>query len=175
MNDYFHSLLEIKQQWLLVFPSIVMQMILSVQFSFSKVIVRSGVFINLWLIRWPDLSFHCCLWYYFWLISTLWHPLPLSVSLRWLYSPELQHSFLNASITQTSRYNDYLSSACFWGSECSDQLFPGTNFKFKVQILMWTCFFLPPQELYQKLTDYDIRFYMYELLKVRIVQMLNST
>lgn len=27
--------------------------------------------------------------------------------------------------------------------------------------------FLPLQELYQKLTDYDIRFYMYELLKVR--------
>lgn len=26
---------------------------------------------------------------------------------------------------------------------------------------------LSPQELYQKLTDYDIRFYMYELLKVR--------
>lgn len=24
-----------------------------------------------------------------------------------------------------------------------------------------------PQELYQKLTDYDIRYYMYELLKVR--------
>lgn len=25
-----------------------------------------------------------------------------------------------------------------------------------------------PQELYQKLTDYDIRYYMYELLKVNL-------
>lgn len=29
------------------------------------------------------------------------------------------------------------------------------------------CVTLCSQELYQKLTDYDIRFYMYELLKVR--------
>lgn len=43
-------------------------------------------------------------------------PSPLSLPLRWLYSPELQRSSLNASITQTSRYNDHLSSAWFWGS-----------------------------------------------------------
>lgn len=40
------------------------------------------------------------------------------------------------------------------------------KFRFEVQILMQRC--LSPQELYQKLTDYDIRFYMYELLKVNI-------
>lgn len=28
--------------------------------------------------------------------------------------------------------------------------------------------FFSPQELYQKLTDFDIRFYMYELLKVSL-------
>ena len=32
---------------------------------------------------------------------------------------------------------------------------------------MFTCASVSWQELYQKLTDYDIRFYMYELLKVR--------
>lgn len=33
--------------------------------------------------------------------------------------------------------------------------------------LVLTCACVWLQELYQKLTDYDIRFYMYELLKVR--------
>lgn len=38
-----------------------------------------------------------------WFLST-----PFSCSLWWLYSPERQHSSLNASITQTSRYNPRL-------------------------------------------------------------------
>lgn len=77
---------------------------------------------NLWLIRWlnqcraTSCSILIIVYGFFWLISTLWHSPPLSVSLWWLYSPELQHSSLNASITQTSRYNDHTSSACFWGS-----------------------------------------------------------
>lgn len=35
----------------------------------------------------------------------------------------------------------------------------------------YSLFFFYLQELYQKLTDFDIRFYMYELLKVRLVYM----
>ena len=34
-------------------------------------------------------------------------------------------------------------------------------------------FSLSPQELYQKLTDFDIRFYMYELLKVSVALVLS--
>lgn len=33
-------------------------------------------------------------------------------------------------------------------------------------------FLFGPQELYQKLTDYDIRYYMYELLKVRLLVLI---
>lgn len=143
---------------------------------------------------------------FIWLISTLCPP-PLSLPLRWLYSPELRRSSLNASITQTSRYSDHLSSAWFWGSavwslmshwmfcaltgpcclfyhdpHCSFLISRGqmargggsaffsngTNLKFKFRFKCWCKCVLPPQELYQKLTDYDIRFYMYELLKVSL-------
>lgn len=90
-----------------------------------------------------------------WFLST-----PFSCSLWWLYSPERQHSSLNASITQTSRYNSRLFPSLL-GAKSLIRL------KEQQTSVLICVIFLPLQELYQKLTDYDIRFYMYELLKVR--------
>ena len=70
-------------------------------------------------IRSSLLGFYCRWFLFDWFrLSASPAPLslPFSLPLRWLYSPELQRSSSNASITQTSRYNDHLSSAWFWGS-----------------------------------------------------------
>lgn len=106
-----------------------------------------------------------------------------------LCSPEHQRLSLSASITQILRY---LSLADFIHAELAAQLpfMPRhwcplliTRLTLQLMLFMWliTCwhhvvkelFFFKhkrlhvlPQELYQKLTDYDIRYYMYELLKV---------
>lgn len=45
------------------------------------------------------------------------------------------------------------------------QVFATPNRRKRVKQL---CLTVLPQELYQKLTDYDIRYYMYELLKVML-------
>lgn len=96
-----------------------------------------------------------------WFLST-----PFSCSLWWLYSPERQHSSLNASITQTSRYNPRLFPSLL-GAKSLIAVLQSVRLKEQQTSVLICVIFLPLQELYQKLTDYDIRFYMYELLKVR--------
>lgn len=103
-------------------------------------------------------------WFIFLSLSLCFSPLD---HFDLMNSPELQRWSLNASITQTSRYNlppppPHHTSPCW----CPLRFFRLCFFFLSTWPWHVHLVCVSLQELYQKLTDYDIRFYMYELLKV---------